>query len=198
MSQKSTVVISPRKQMLMSRVPNCKLIEAGLCFISSAIPSKQKITNSTLEHRQVLYRFAVYSLYILAVLTHCSPECFFSFQLCCATLQNHTMCVRLNTVLFGVREQIVLQKEKALSSRMESNKKWHFCFSCKKRTWQQTDERKYSCFTLYLEKSSNPWVSEQLKVMPMWHYQSWLYLGDQGQEPIFRNFNRGPGAIQTT
>lgn len=76
------------------------------------------------------------------------------------------MCVRLNIVLFGVREQITLQKERALSSRMESNKKWHFCFSCKKRTWQQTDGRKYSCFTLYLKKS-NPRVSEQLKVANM-------------------------------
>lgn len=44
------------------------------------------------------------------------------------------MSLGLNIILFGARQQLVLQKEKAVASRGDDNRSFHSCFSREKRT----------------------------------------------------------------
>lgn len=69
----SPAVISLGKQMLGSRVPNCKQTETASSFILSAILDQLRIINSAVENEQVLECFAMCSVYILAELSHYDP-----------------------------------------------------------------------------------------------------------------------------
>lgn len=44
------------------------------------------------------------------------------------------MSLGLNIILFGGRQQLILQKEKAVASRGDDNRSFNSCFSWEKRT----------------------------------------------------------------